>query len=246
MIAAATWLPQRRPQPAPRLRLFCFPFAGGGASIYGAWQGLLGAGVEVCAVQLPGREQRIGEAPVGSVHAVVDAALAAIEPLLDRPVAIFGHSMGALLGLELARRVEARGRAVARLVVSAARAPQLPRARAAIAGLPDAEFRAEIVALGGTPPEVFACDELAAMVLPILRADFAAIEGYRPADEGALRAPITAIGWRGDAYVDAEAVRAWSRWTSSTFTARHLDGGHFAVRTAPAPLVAALREELAA
>ena len=129
MTIAATerWFAGRTPNAQARLRLFCFPYAGAGASVFRAWTGAFGPDIEVCPVQLPGRETRHHEPSLRSFNELVPAVAAGLEPWLDRPFALFGHSLGGVVAYETARWLEATlGRSPAHLFISARRAPHVP------------------------------------------------------------------------------------------------------------------------
>jgi medium-chain acyl-[acyl-carrier-protein] hydrolase len=222
------WLSIRQPNPRAALRLFCFPYAGGGASVYSAWPRNLPSAFEVCAVQLPGRETRLKEQPFRELTPVVEAVAAAIEPYLDRPFAFFGHSMGALISFELARLLRERGGArPAHLFVSGRRAPQLPDDEPPTYDLPDEEFFAILRELNGTPTEVLEHPELMELVMPLLRADFALVQTYVYKPEAPLDCPITAFGGVQDVEVVREDIKAWREQTADAFSARLLPGDHF-------------------
>lgn len=227
------WIAYTRPSAGAALRLFCFPYAGAGAGVYRDWVGACGVGVEVCPVQLPGRESRMLEAPLASMDELVHAAAAGLEPYLDRPFAFFGHSMGALLGFELARRLRASGAPLPlRLFASAYRAPHLPARRPAIHPLPDVEFLAALQGYGGTPAAVLGHADLVRLVLPGVRADFRVHETYRFRPEPPLLLPITSFAGRDDRVVAPDEVHAWRQHTQRTFDFHLLDGGHFFVHAA--------------
>src|SRR5262249_5081475 len=119
-----TWFPGVR-QSSAKPRLFCFPYAGGGSVIYRPWIASLATAAAVCPARLPGRETRLREEPIATMHALIDALTAVIEPYLDRPFAFFGHSMGAAIGFELARSLRRHGKPLPfALYIAAARAPQ--------------------------------------------------------------------------------------------------------------------------
>ena len=92
-----------RPGPYVRLRLFCFPYAGGGAAVYRSWGGLLPREIQPCPVNLRGRGSRFTEAPLERLEAVTESLAEELAPHLDVPFAFFGHSMGALIAFELTR-----------------------------------------------------------------------------------------------------------------------------------------------
>jgi medium-chain acyl-[acyl-carrier-protein] hydrolase len=222
----SSWI--RRANPQACCRLFCFPYAGGGASIYHAWSRGLPATIDVCAVQLPGRENRIEEPLFTSLPSLIDALVYELAPYFDKPFAFFGHSMGALISFELARRLR-RGRQPepSQLFVSAYSAPQLPRSREVLHNLPSAEFLRSVFRMGGTPPAVLMNKELVNLMLPILRADFTIIETYVYTREEPLACPITAFGGGQDTVVTAHALQGWREQTSDIFKLYMLPGNHF-------------------
>jgi medium-chain acyl-[acyl-carrier-protein] hydrolase len=208
-------------------RLICFPHAGGGTSAYRPWADVLTSEIDLYAVLPPGRESRFGEPPAAQVTDIVTAAAAAIEPLLDVPCVLFGHSFGAAIAFEVARLLQTRHAAPAALIVSGRQAPHLPSHRRPIAHLPDAAFIREVVALGGTPPEVAASRELIELLLPMLRSDFALAEGYRMGSGPQLACPILAVAGIDDPCVDAAGLQAWAEATAGPFESRLYSGGHF-------------------
>jgi surfactin synthase thioesterase subunit len=241
--AASTnpWFPTRQPNPNARLRVFCFPFAGGGASVYNGWGAALPAGVELVSVQLPGRERRIMESPFRQIPPLLDALEPALAPLLDKPFIFFGYSMGTRVSLALAQRWQARGAPLPLgMVMAAAGAPH--RHRESRDELNDAAFIELLRKYEGTPAEVFAHKELLEMVLPLLRADFSIADTVLPPLP--VRCPITAFGSDGDAHVSLEELERWSELTTGGFRSRHFTGTHFFLRTAREQLLAALREEI--
>lgn len=235
------WFPTRRPQPEARLRVFCFPYAGAGASIYNGWSAALPAGVEVCAIQLPGRERRILEPPLKQIPALVDALEPVLAPLLDKPFVFFGYSMGTRIALALAQHWQARGAPLPLgMVMAAASAPHAPRPSRG--ELDDARFIELLRSYEGTPPEVFAHRELLEMVLPTLRADFSLADARLPALP--VRCPISAFAGTRDSHVTPEGLEQWRELTTSDFQLRHFPGGHFFLRDGREALLGALREEL--
>jgi medium-chain acyl-[acyl-carrier-protein] hydrolase len=210
------------------MRLYCLPYAGGGAQIYRSYSDALPAEVEVCAVQLPGRERRFSEQPLESVDAIVDQLAPVLTPELDLPYCVFGHSLGALIGFELVRRLRNSGQPLPlRLFVSGHRAPHLPDPDPPIRHLPDAEFIEELRALNGTPQAAFESPELLELVLPTLRADFTAAETYAYRDDAPLACAITALGGSGDDMVSREALEGWRQHTTGPFEFHVLEGDHF-------------------
>lgn len=229
--AADRWVKVFEPRPGAPLRLFCFPYAGGGASIYRLWPRGLPADVEVVGVQPPGRESRWRDEAFRHVAPMADDALASLEAHLDRPFAFFGHSMGAILAFEVARRLTRRGGVTPEhLIVSGRPAPTVAEVHPPIHDLPRDEFIAEIRRYSGTPEEVLQNDELMSLLEPVLRADFTVSETYEHDPDGPrLSMPLTVLGGTDDPDVPVESLEPWSEQTSGPFRAHIIQGGHFFV-----------------
>lgn len=235
----------RKGEDAP-LRLFCFPYSGAGASIYLPWAAALAPGIAACAVQLPGREARLAEPPFTRLAPLVAALEPEILPYLDRPFALFGHSMGALVAFELARSLARRGLAPAHLFVSGHGAPHLPDRGRRIHDLPEPEFVDALRRLGGTPPAVLEHAELREMLLPILRADFSVCETHAHQAGAPLDCPLTALGGLADVEVTKEELQAWQEQSCGAFTLHMFPGDHFYLHTARGLLLETIRKDLAA
>ncbi len=244
---ASSWLLRAGGDRRARVRLVCLPYAGGGGSVYMPWARQLPM-VDVCAVQLPGRENRLREPAYTRFAEMMDATVQVLRPHLDMPFALFGHSMGALIAFELARRLRAEGApAPAHLFVSGHRAPQLPNPRAPLAHLPDAEFLDELrTRYDGVPTEVLRHPDLMALLLPCLRADLALVEDYRCRAEEPLACPISVYGGEDDPVANEAELAAWRAQTRGAFTLTRFAGTHFFIRSAREELLAALARELAA
>jgi medium-chain acyl-[acyl-carrier-protein] hydrolase len=223
------WLAYREVNPRARVRMFCFPYAGGGASAYRGWAAPLPGDVEVCPVQLPGREGRLREAPYENPGPLVKAMADALQPYFQGlPFVFFGHSMGAMLSFELARELRRRGQPLPlHLFVSGRRAPQVLEDEEPIHDLPEPEFIEKIRELNGTPEEVLQHMELMRLLIPVLRADFAVNETYVYTEEEPLDIGISAFGGLGDKEVAREEVGAWKEHTRGRFRLRMLPGDHF-------------------
>lgn len=222
------WLLRARPVDAPRVRLLCLPHAGGGASLFAAWAHELAPELDVCGVQLPGRETRIVEPPATRIDPLVEALADAVAPALTVPYAIFGHSMGATIGFELARALRRRGLPAPRhLFVAGRRAPHLPPPQPWRHTLPDAAFVAELRRLGGTPEAVFGDRELFELFAGLLRADFAALETHVHAPAPPLDCPLTVLRGDADAEVSADESAAWARHAAAGARVVVFPGGHF-------------------
>ncbi|MBS0307896.1 MAG: thioesterase [Proteobacteria bacterium] len=219
-----------RPRPAlnPRLRLICFPYAGGSATVYHPWAAAVPADIELIAVQYPGRATRLREAPCTDLAALLDDIERAIPPLLDRPFAFFGHSMGATVAYELARRLQLAGKPLPQyLFLSGRSAPQLPVTRKPIHALPEGEFLDAMRNMNGTPAEILEHRELMEMMLPIIRADFQALETWQHHDAPMLAIPMSMFGGIADAAVPMENLDAWSACTSGKMKRHMFPGDHF-------------------
>lgn len=235
----------RKPGVEPAFRLFCLPYAGGSASVFRDWPDCLPESVEICAIQLPGRETRLNEPVFTTLHPLVQELAKALLPSLDRPFAFFGHSVGALVAFELARHLRAQYRMrPAHLWAAACPAPQVPDADAPIHTLPERDFRERLRRLNGTPTDVLEHDELMAMVSPILRADFALRETYAYVADMPLECPITAFGGMQDREVGETALLAWQEQTSRLFRLRMLPGNHFFLHSSQADLLQAVYADL--
>jgi surfactin synthase thioesterase subunit len=227
-----------------RTRLFCLPFAGGGSAIFYSWKDRLPNDTELVRILLPGRENRLREKAVTRMATLVATITEAMTPWLDRPFAIFGHSMGALIAFELAKALRARYRVLPyHLFVSGFRAPQLPRPEK-ITGLPDAQFIARLRQYGGIPELVLQEPELMEIFLPILRADFELMDSYvyQPAD--LLDCPLTAFGGKSDPKIALQEISAWEMHTTRDFKCHFLPGGHFFINESTTQLLSHLCTDL--
>jgi surfactin synthase thioesterase subunit len=206
--------------------LLCVPFAGAGPSAYRDWPDEL-PGIEVRAAYLPGRERRFREQPSREIAALTADPQPLVELVEGRRYALFGHSFGALVAFELCRTARRHGLpAPEALLVAGCRAPDLP-ARQLTYDLPDDAFVRSLDDLGGTPPAVRANRELMELLLPTLRADFAAAQTYRFRAEPPLTTPITAFCGRDDPGVPVEDMTGWARHSHGEFDLLTLPGDHF-------------------
>ncbi len=228
-----------------KIRLFCFPYAGGTSLLFRTWGNALGPSVAVCPAHLPGRERRLMEKPYASAQSLVAAAAEAIIPHLDLPFAFFGHSMGAIISFELARHLRQRHLpAPIHLFLSGRGAPQ-PGIRDTVTyNLPAKEFAAELRRLNGTPREVLENPELMELMIPLLRADFELCQTYDYTPEPALDCPITAFGGLSDRDVTAEMSGAWQQHTTRSFRLCMLPGDHFFVHSAQAQILTVISQAL--
>lgn len=220
------------PNPAATRRLFCFPFAGGGATAFRGWQAGL-PDVEVVALQLPGRERRLREEPLRSVDELVPRLDEAIAGLVDLPFAFYGHSMGAVAAFELARRLRQQSLPMPQHLFLAARgAPQLERKAPPYDELSDLEFVDEINRrYGGIPVAILREPELMKLFLPAIRADFSILESYKYVEGPPLDCPITAFGGALDKEIKTAAIQGWQQQTTGPFVFHEIPGDHFFLHT---------------
>lgn len=239
------WIVKPRPNSLARLRLFCFSVAGGNASAFHQWPDALPTDIEVCAIQFPGRQRRMAEAPLTRMPLAILALERAVAPYLDLPYAIFGTCTGSLAAYELAQRlVRVRGTRPFHLFVACCRAPHLPDRDQAIHDLSEAALWAEVDRLGGTPAVVSDHPEMKALLSPVLRADFELAETYRYRDAPPLTCPITAFAGRSDTIVSPDEIAAWGNHTTGGFAVHMLDGGHYLLETAASDLLCTLGRTL--
>jgi medium-chain acyl-[acyl-carrier-protein] hydrolase len=226
-------------------QLFCFAHAGGGPSFFRPWLAALAPEITVRRVLLPGREWRLEEPPFRHIAELVEPLCAGLEPYLDQPYALFGHSMGAVVACEVARRFSGPSRAgPACLIVSGRRAPGLAANHRRLSSLPDDEFLAEVGRLNGIPQEVLNEPELLDMLLPPLRADFELAETYQPLPGGRLGCPVVAYLSTADPEIDYDEVLGWQEVTTGEFTIRVFRGDHFYLRGGRPDVLNAVREDL--
>lgn len=215
-------------------RLFCFPHAGAGGAAYRGWSDAAPREVEVNTVQLPGRENRLREAPFTSL---VELARALVDNLPignDLPFAFFGHSLGAIIAFETIRQLRRSGKALpAALFVSASRAPQLPWPHAPVRQLGDVELLTEVHRRYGSVPEVILQDaELRELLTPTLRADMSVIETYRYEAEAPFEFPVVAFGGDTDRMVSPPELEGWREQTVGAFRLRMVAGDHLFLQSA--------------
>jgi len=242
----ALWLSQSKTPGPVRARLLCFPHAGGGVAPFYRWSSWLPPDIQLSPVKLPGREDRLREPAVDELPRLVESIGEAIDPCLDGPFAVVGHSMGALLAFELARRWRRLDRRMpVCLFLAACPAPQLPPKLESIHRLPESEFLRMLQdRYQGIPQEIASNKELMHLLLPTLRADFRLVETYEYHQEPPLDCPILALAGDDDRHVTPAEVSAWREQTTGGFSLRILTGGHFFVHQTPGSVVQILARHL--
>ncbi|WP_223837704.1 thioesterase II family protein [Streptomyces venezuelae] len=234
----------RAKRPEPTHRLICFPHAGAGAAAYAEWVGLLPPEIELVAVQLPGRQNRIAEDPFTEVAPLVAVLGQALRPVFDGPFSFFGHSGGASLAYELTKALRARGsRGPEQLFLSAQPAPGESGLRQ-LHDLSDEDLAAEIVALGGLDPEIAEDEDVMESLLFTLRADFALWERHESASDTPLDIPITALTGKSDPRAPLEHVERWRDFTTAPFETELYPGGHFYFLEEPSEVVSVISRRI--
>lgn len=229
------WILRRAAATAGRLRLVCLPHAGSGAAAYLGWAASLGPAIEVLAVQLPGRESRLGEAPVSSMAILVPQLADALAETLHRgdarPYALYGHSMGALVAFDLCCEIRRRGlRLPQQLLVSGARAPHLAPWQPLLHTQPDEPLLQEVSRrYGGFDPEMM---DLVRLMLPTLRADLTLVETRARPSVAPLPVPLASWAGADDTFVPQTDASQWGRHTAAQFEFKVFPGGHFFPSTA--------------
>jgi len=240
------WFIHRGGDADPRVRVFCFPHAGGNAAAYRSWPRGVPSGLEICPIELPGRRGRWAERPHRSCPELAREVAHAIGRWLDRPFVFFGHSLGSLVAFEVARALRRAGGPLPRhLYASARRAPQLPAEGEMLHRLPDERLIAEVC--GGhraLPDDLAAQPDLLRQLLAPLRADLEVHETYRYTPEPPLRCAITALGGTTDPLAAVHELWAWREQAEGPFTLRMFSGGHFYLQAQERGVLKVLGEEL--
>jgi medium-chain acyl-[acyl-carrier-protein] hydrolase len=229
-VQRSDWITRFRPRPEAGLTLLCFPYSGVGPSIFRWWADAIQPEIDLWAVALPGHESRLRETPFSTLEPLVSQLGTDLAPrLAERPFAIFGHSLGALIGFEVARWLEREhGLQAVHFFASGAAAPRTVRRGPAWHELPDHEFVAAVQRrYGGIPRAVLGEPDFLELLVPALRADFTLFATYRYDVAGApLRCPILVLHGREDGTVTADDAAAWKAETSGGFGMETIPGGH--------------------
>ncbi|MEV7995917.1 alpha/beta fold hydrolase [Streptomyces sp. NPDC086077] len=241
------WLRRFHPCPDAPVQLLCLPHAGGSASFYFPFSRALSGSAEVVCVQYPGRQERHDEPGITELHTLADRITEAVaEGADDRPLALFGHSMGAMLAFEVAGRLEDAGTTVATLFASGRRAPSHQCPPRNVHGFTDEQLVAELAALDGTDAELLSDPDVLRMILPAIRSDYEAVETYRYRPRPPLRCPVVALVGDRDPRVDLDEAAAWADHTARSFALQVFSGGHFYLSAQQAAVVGLMRQHLTA
>jgi medium-chain acyl-[acyl-carrier-protein] hydrolase len=234
-----------KPNLQAKLRLFCFPYAGGSSFSFRGWGDNLPDILELCPIELPGRGTQMKSPSLTQVKLIVEAIAPHLLPYLDKPFAFFGHSLGGIIAFETVRLLRREhGLNPVCLFVSGCRAPQIPSKNPPIHNLPEPEFIDELRRLNGTPEAVFQSPELLELLLPILRTDFAAFETYIYLSEPRLNCPIAAFGGWQDPEVSQADLAAWQEQAIADFFLEMFPGDHFFIHSDLSALLQSISSKL--
>lgn len=232
-------------QPDARSRIFLFPYAGGGPSVFRSWSAQLPDNIESHIAHYPGRGSRFNETPVRSLIALTSDLSQAIQPLLDKPYTFFGHSLGGLVAFELARHLRQNGLPQpSAIFISACGAPHIPDTQPPIHALPKSGFINSLKRLNGIPNEIINNTEVLDLFLPTVRADLELIERYEHKTDRPLDVPILALGGLDDHRISRERLEGWADHTSTGFRSTYFPGDHFFINTARDTVIASIVREI--
>jgi surfactin synthase thioesterase subunit len=222
---------RRTRRPGAQHRLFCLPHPGAGAGEYATWAPLLPPEIEIVAIQLPGREDRINEPAFTEATQLIPQVVQVLRPYIQLSFSFFGHSGSALLAFELTRALRVNlHREPEHLFVSGQAAPHLTDQLPVLHTLTDTQFIEAVYGIGGMSQTVLEDPQLKNLVLPALRADFTMWERHRPNSDSPLAVPITAFAGDCDKRAPADTLQAWRHHTTGPFKLLVLEGDHFFVR----------------
>ena len=241
------WYVCPRANPDAEIRLFLFPYAGGGPAAFSKWLIELPGDLEGYIAHYPGRGSRYQELPINRLAILVEGLCQAIQPLLDKPFAFFGHSLGGLVAFELTRQLRQQNHPQPQILfISACSAPHLPDPHPPIHALPDTEFLKALKNLNGIPAEIANHSGLMELLLPTLRADFQVLESYQyTPDKLPLNIPIIVLGGLDDGRVIRENLEGWALHMNSRFESHYFPGDHFFINTARESVIDLITSELA-
>ena len=224
----SNWFKIYNTNPNPKLRLFCFPYAGGSAQIFSEWSDKLPSSVDLFAIQAPGRGRRFSEQPIGCLKSKMQILHKEILPYTDVPYMFIGHSNGALLAYELARELQKSGNCnLKHIVISAKRAPHLPSIKEPIHDLEQTQFIAKLKEYDFTPDEVLENDELMELFSPMLRADFSLSETHSFDKDTPLESDVSLFWGNQDEDVPLNDILAWKDLIKGRTNTVEFYDGHF-------------------
>lgn len=227
-IGGNAWLTLIKPSQSPMVRLVCFPYAGGGPSVFWQWRDLMPSEAEIVAVHLPGRERRMGDELCSDFATAMRNIVVAVKQLKPLPTVYFGHSLGGLMAFETARQLEGQHAPPLKLVLSGCYPPHIDKSE----GKPpawkqdDAHFIEELKGLNGTPEEVLKSPELLELFLPLLRSDFQLVQEARASIRGRIKVSLAILGGCDD-NITPDELQQWTDYTSESVSLQMFPGDHF-------------------
>lgn len=241
------WITCPKPNPASHIRLFCFPYAGAGSSLFHVWSKSLLPVIELFLVNIPGRDARIRETPHRQLQGLINPLTEGLIPHLNKPFAFFGHSMGSLISFEVAAALRRAGHSLPlHLFVSGRQPPHLPASHPNFHALPEHDFLRAVQETYGELPEIILQDsELTGLFSSLMRADLTMLETYQYEDEAPLACPITVYGGVQDTSVTEQGLAAWKQQTTAGFRMKMFPGEHFFIHTARSAVLEDINTELA-
>lgn len=238
------WLRRFHPAPGASTRLVCLPHGGGSASFYFSMSQALSPHVDVLAVQYPGRQDRRDEPSLTDLHVMADHIADALDGWTDRPLTLFGHSMGSILAFEVARRLQDQDTRVRMLFLSGARPPHMVRDDG-VHRLSNEGLVRHLKELKGTELSLLSDDEILPLILPVIRCDYTAVESYVYRDGPPLTCPILALVGDDDPAVSPDEGLGWAGYTAAPSDLLVFPGDHFYLIGEQKAVVAAIRERVA-
>ncbi|MEX2963534.1 thioesterase II family protein [Microbulbifer sp. TYP-18] len=241
------WLVNYTNRPTAEVRLICFHYAGGSASAYRNWPKFLSANVDLLGVQLPGREGRYQEDFITNFDELIGKVVVALEPVIDKPYVVFGHSMGSLMSFECLRQIGSKGLPLPLFYIPAGRrSPQFPEDEPPIAHLPEGDFLTALLKeyednLG----DVLRNKDLREVFIPQLRADFKLCENYCYREKEKLNCPIYAFGGEQEQKLGEKEIQGWAAHTNCEFFAKRFPGDHFFIHKSESMVVREINRYLA-
>jgi surfactin synthase thioesterase subunit len=234
-----------QPSEEPRLRLFCFHHAGGGASIFSGWPPVLGRVADVLPVQLPGREKRIREPRITDRAILIDELERNLGPYLRRPYVFYGHSMGGLIAYDFAQQLLVHGNpGPDQVVVGASCAPHLPPLPPGVEDLPDDRLAAWLIQMGGMSAMLLDYPDWLRAAISLVRDDLSLCRSHPRREFPPLPCPIQAFAGADDPLVPAAAVAGWAEHTQVPSDLRQVPGGHLFIRDSPSAFLTQLASVL--
>ncbi len=225
-------------KPNAKLRLLCFPYAGGSANIFRSWGSYLTDEVELVAVQLPGRGRRLMEPPHSDMKQIVDELIRYSEQVTDLPLVIFGHSLGGCVAFEFMKHLDNQRHTCPKLFIcSASRPPQLPSSIRNIKNMSDKTFIDLVRSMESTPKEILGCEEMMALLLPMLKADFTISEQYRNRDNRKFSVSCMVLIGSSDRNLSKDNASLWNEYFHSKPKLVEIQGGHFFIHSSEKELL---------